>query len=133
MNDDNKILNQNMPPAVQVVQSQPQAAVQPAQPPNPVGSVNKEVGTVGVVSDFIKPSEAEPQISNEPEIEDEYKQVINHAKQFTPVPSTSSGKTTMLMSEEEIADKLKLGRGDDSGKWLASLLKKIITVIGFQT
>ena len=34
------------------------------------------------------------------------------------------------MSEEEIADKLKTGRDDDSGKWLAGLIGKIIRAMG---
>lgn len=145
MDGNNKIVNQNMPPVTQADQAQTQAVVQPIQPvqpvvpAQPVGSVNKEVGPITApVSEFVKPSEVEPQISkdlkdlgieakkDEPNIADEHKGIIEHAKQFTPISSSPTGKVVMPMSEEEMTDKLKTGRNDDSGKWLAGLIRKII-------
>lgn len=144
MDDNTKIVNQNPPPVAQADQTQPQATVAPIQPSAPVGSVNKELGSVvSPVSEFIKPSETEPQIEkdiaelgveakkDEPNITDEHKDFIDHAKQFTPVSSSSKNKITMPMSEEEVAEKLKTGQDDDSGKWLAGLIRKIIKVLGF--
>lgn len=138
--DNNKIVNQNANPVAQTNQAQPQAPVQPAVP---VGSPNKETGHVGLsVSEFVKPSETEPQINqelaglgvetkkDEPNIADEHKQVIDHAKQFSPVPSSPSSKVSLPMTEEEIGEKLKTGQDDDSEKWLAGLIKKIIKVMG---
>ena len=106
---------------------------------SPVGSSNKEASPIGTPnSEFIKPSEIEPQIDkdikelgveakkDEPNIGDEHKHIINHAKQFIPASSSLSSKITMPMSETEIASKLKAGQDDDSGKWLAGLLNKII-------
>lgn len=136
MNDDNQNVNQNTPPppVAQTDQTQPQI-----QPVAPVGSVNKEVGpVVSPVSESVKLSETEPRISqelkdlgieakkDEPNITDEHRSFIDHAKQFTPVSSSSSGKITMPMSEEDISRQLKTGQNDDSGKWLAWLLKKVI-------
>lgn len=142
MNDDVKKVNQNTSPTVPADQSQPQ--VQPVAPSAPTGSVNKEVGPIASpVSEFLKPTDVEPQIDkdiaelgveakkDEPNITDEHKGIIEHAKQYSPISSTSTGKVIMPMSEEEIADKLKTGQDDDSGKWLASLIQKIIKVIGF--
>src|SRR3989344_6908146 len=141
MNDDNKTVNQNTPPVVQTDQTQPpQPQVQPVAP---VGSINKEVGPiVSPVSESVNPPETEPRISqelrdlgieakkDEPNITNEHKAFIDHAKQFTPVSSSSSGKVTMPMSEEEVRDKLRTGQDDDSGKWLAGLLQKIIKAMG---
>lgn len=150
MNDDNRMLNQNTPPVAPTVaedQAQPQTVVQPIVPvalSAPVGSTNKEVGSiVSPVPEFVKPSEAEPQIEkdiaelgveakkDEPNITDEHKDFIDHAKQFTPVSSSPKSKITMPMSEEEVAEKLKTGQDDDSGKWLAGLIRKIIKIMGF--
>ena len=139
MNDDNKTVNQNTPPPVaQTDQTQPQI-----QPVAPVGSVNKEVGpVVSSVSESVKPTDAEPRISqelkdlgieakkDEPNIAGEHRDFIDHAKQFTPVSSSLSGKVTMPMSEKEIESQLKTGQNDDSGKWLAGLLQKIIKAMG---
>jgi len=136
MDDNIKNVNQNANPVNPVGQAQPQTPVQPAAP---VGAPNKETGPVSIpFSEFVKPSETQPQISqeladlgvetkkDEPNITDEHKRIIGHAKQFTPVPTGPSGKVTMPMSEEEVVAKLKIGQDDDSGKWLARLIKKII-------
>ena len=140
MNDDNKIVNQNAPPITQANQVQPQASVQPVVPAE---SLNKETEPVGSpVSEFLKPTDAEPQINQElkdlgieakkdaPNITDEHRGIVDHAKQFTPVPLSPSGKVSLPMSEDEIVDKLKTGGNDDSGKWLAGLIKKVIAVMG---
>jgi hypothetical protein len=139
MSDDNIILNQNIPPSTQAVQPEPQVTVQPTQPVAPTVSANKETEpTISLTPEVVKPSEAEPQISKDlkelgieakkdaPEITDEHGGIVEHAKEFIPVSSSPSNKITMPMSEEEITAKLKAGQDDDSDKWLAKLLKKII-------
>lgn len=151
MNDDNKIVNQNPPSAVQADQAQPQPAVapvqptQPVQPVTPVGSVNKEAGPVdATVSEFIKPSETQPQIDSElkeigvkevkdkPDLTFEHKELgVDHAGSNITVSTQPSVPVKLPMSEEEIADKLKTGQDDDSGKWLAGLLQKLIKAFGF--
>lgn len=151
MDTNTKIVNQNVPPVAptdqtaQADQTQPQVQPQAVtQPVEPVGSTNKEAGPiVSPVPEFVKPSETQPQIEkdiaelgveakkDEPNIADEHKGFIDHAKQFTPVSSSPKNKITMPMSEEEVADKLKTGQNDDSGKWLAGLIRKIIKVLGF--
>lgn len=146
MDDNAKIVNQNTPPVVQDDQAQPQATVQPIAPVASVGSVNKEVGPIASpVSEFVKPTEAEPQISQElkesgveaksdrPDLTFEHKELgVDHAGPHVPVATSPSGKITMPMSEEEVADKLKTGQDDDSGKWLAGLINKVIAVMGFR-
>lgn len=146
MDDNNKIISQNVDPVAQASPVQPQTPVQPAQSAQrPTGSLNKEVGPiVSDVSEFVKPTDTEPQIDkdleelgiearkDEPNIADESKQVIDHAKQFSPVPSFPSGKISLPMSENEVADRLKTGQDDDSGKWLAGLIRKIIAVMGLR-
>ncbi|OGH17718.1 MAG: hypothetical protein A3C22_02670 [Candidatus Levybacteria bacterium RIFCSPHIGHO2_02_FULL_37_10] len=143
MNDDVGNLNQNTLSVNQAVRAQPQPSQAPLQSVVPASSPNKETGPISTsVSEFVKPTETEPQISQElkdigieakkdaPDATDEHKGVIEHAKQFTPVSASPPGKVTMPMSEEEIADKLKTGRDDDSGKWLAGLIGKIIRAMG---
>lgn len=140
MNDDVKNANQKTFPVAQADQAQPQAVVQPVVP---AGSVNKEVGPV-VVSDseFVKPSEAEPQISQElkesgveaksdkPNLTVEHRGLVDHAGSHTPVSTTPSKTIQYPMSEEEIEKQLKAGQDDDSGTWLAGLIKKIMKVLG---
>lgn len=137
MSDDNQNLNQNATPVAQTDLTH-------GQPVTPTGSANKETGPISAPdAEFMQPTDVEPQIDkdiaelgveakkDEPNITDEHKGIIEHAKQYSPISSASAGKVTMPMSEEEIADKLKTGQDDDSGKWLASLIQKIIKVIGF--
>jgi hypothetical protein len=137
MDDNNKTVSQNISQVVQDDQVQPQAQVQPVVP---TGSLNKETGPVSTPApEFIKPSETEPQISqdlkelgieakkDEPNVSSEHKGIIEHAKQFAPISTPPSGKIVMPMSEEEIEKQLKTGQDDDSGKWLARLIKKIIS------
>lgn len=141
MNDDNQNVNQNTPPppVAQTDQTQPQI-----QPIMPVGSVNKEVGPiVSPVSEAVKPTDAEPQISqelkdlgieakkDEPNITPEHKEIgVDHSGPHAPVPTSSSGNVILPMSEKEIESQLKTGQNDDSGKWLAGLLQKIIKAMG---
>ncbi len=137
MNNDNKTLNQTQNQVL------PQAVIQPVQSVAPVGSVNKEVGPiVAPVSEFIKPTETEPQISQELKdmgvverkdaliLDNSHKSIgIQHSGTSTPIQTAPTGKITLPMSEDEVADKLKSGQDDDSGKWLAALIKKIIAVM----
>lgn len=122
---------------------QPQAPVQPVVPVAPIGSANKEAGPVGSpISEFVKPTETEPEITkelkdlgveakkDEPNVTDEHKAFIDHAKQFASVQAPASSKVTLPMSEDEIADKLKTGQDDDSGKWLAGIVQKVIRAFG---
>ena len=131
MSGDTKILDQN-PDSV--------SQINPAQP---TGSMLKEQAPIGQnFSETVKPSETEPQINqeladlgveakkDEPNITDEHKGAIEHAKQFTPIPSGSTGKVKLPMSEDEVIDKLKTGQDDDSGKWLSKLIQKIMKVMG---
>jgi hypothetical protein len=138
MDDNNKIVNQNTsqaaPPAGQV-QSQAQA-----QPDLPTGAVNKEIGPIGGSdSEFVKLSEAEPQISKElkesgveaksdkPDLTFEHKELgLDHAGSNITVMTQSSSAVKLPMSEAEIKNKLKTGQDDDSEKWLAWLIKKIM-------
>ncbi len=145
MNDDNKTVGQNADPAVQQDQTQPQSSVQSDQPIDHAGSANKETGPVSTsVSEFVKPTDTEPQIDEDlaelgieakkenPDLTDEHKQAgIGYAKETTPVPSQPTGAVKLPMSEEEVADTLKIGQDDDSGKWLAGLIRKVIKAMGF--
>jgi hypothetical protein len=136
MTADPKIVNQNPAPVVQDDQKQPQEQIQPVVA---AGSLNKETApVVSLGNEFIKPSETEPQVDGdlkelgveakkeEPNIGDEHKGIVEHAKEFTPVSTSPSGSIAMPMSEQEVSDKLKTGQDDDSEKWLAGLIKKII-------
>lgn len=133
MNDNTKVSDQNPVSGIQV------------QPIAPVGSANKEAESD--LSEFIRPvgSEVSPNLSpeeekagievesNKPELTPQHKELgIDHAGPDIPVPSSPSGKVTMPMSEEEVVDKLKTGRDDDSGKWLARLINKVIAVMRFK-
>lgn len=140
MDDNTKIVGQNTSSAVQSDQAQPQAAVQPTMPPAPVGSANKEVGAISApVSEFIKPTDTEPQVSPElkesgveaksdkPDLTFEHKELgLDHAGSNITVSSQPSSPIRLPMSEDEIADKLKTGQDEDSGKGLAKLIQKII-------
>jgi hypothetical protein len=143
MNDDVKNATQNVSPVIQLNQAQPQTVAQPIQPSAPVGSTNKEIASVNSnPSEFVKPSEAELKVGSEladlgveakkdsPNIADKHRDFIDHAKQFAPTPSSASGKVSLPMSEEEIEKKLKTGQDDDSEKWLAGLIRKIIKAMG---
>jgi hypothetical protein len=145
MDDNVKNVSQNTSPMVQDDQAQVQPVVAPVQPVAPAGSVNKEAGPVGRSdSDFIKPSETEPQVdkdlkeagveteSDKPTLTFEHKDLgISHVgANITPV-TQSSASVQLPMTEEEIGNKLKTGQNDDSERWLAGLLNKIMKAIGF--
>ena len=105
-----------------------------------MGSTNKEAPLVAGLPE-IKPagSEAKHGIDNKlaeigveevrdrPDLTPEHQELgIDHAGPHVPVSSSPSGKVTLPMSEGEMADKLKTGQDDDSGRWLAWLVKKIM-------
>lgn len=136
MNSDTKTLDRNP-----VSSPVPCNAVLPQ-----MGSLSKEVPPVAVVSE-LKPAGQEvkhaigkelidlgvKEISGRLDLTPEHKELgLGHAGESTPAPSSASGKVTMPMSEEEIANKLKVGQDDDSGKWQAVLLKKIIDIMSFK-
>ena len=137
MNDDAKNVNQNMSSAVQADPTQPQVQVQPVAS---VGSVNKETAPVAAPnSEFIKPSEAEPQVNKElkeagvevrsdsPNLTPEHKELgIDHAGPSVPVSTVSASSIQYPMSEEEIKEQLKTGQDDSYKKWLARLIDKVI-------
>lgn len=149
MDSNNKIVNQNTPPVAQNDQMQTQPTVAPVQPVAPVGSVNKETGPIDVGKTKINElSPSSPEVSHEisqelkdigveenkdrPDLTFEHKEMgIEHAGPYVPVSTSPSNLIQYPMSEEEIADKLKTGQNDDSGKWLAGLVHKIMKVMGF--
>ena len=107
----------------------------------PVGSSNKEapISTVGLSE--LKPTgqEVEHKIDQElrelgveekkdrPNLTSEHKKLgLSHAEPHVPVSTIPPSNVVLPMSETEIASKLKAGQDDDSGKWLAGLLNKII-------
>lgn len=138
MSNDVKIVDQN-PVSSSLIGSQ-------VQPQVPVGSPNKELGSSGVnISEFVRPAGAEvshkldqeqvesgvEEKKDFPDLTFEHKQVgIEPAGPHVPVPSGPTGKITLPMSEEEVAGKLKTGKSDDSGKWLAKLIDKVIRALG---
>jgi hypothetical protein len=142
MDDNNKIASQKTPPVIPTDQAQPQI-----QPVVPTGSLNKETGPVNASSsEFVKPTDMEPQIDQDlkelgveakkekPDLTFEHKEIgIEHAGPHIAVSTVPSGKVTLPMSEEEIMDKLKTGQDDDSSKWLAGLINKVIAVMGFRS
>lgn len=132
MSDDIKTADQNPVSGIQT------------SPSSPVGLANKEVGPASSgVSEFAKPTDAEPRISqelkdlgieakkDEPNITPEHKELgVDHSGPHAPVPTSSSGNVILPMSEKEIESQLKTGQNDDSGKWYAGLLQKIIKAMG---
>lgn len=135
MNDNTKVLDQNpvsVPVANNVVQ--------------PQGSLSKEKAPIGPnLSEFIRPAgpEGSPNVSKEekaagvevksdkPNLTFEHKELgVDHAGPHVSVPTSPSGKVTLPMSEEEVTAQLKTGQDDDSGKWLAGLIRKVIKVFG---
>lgn len=131
MSGDAKVLEQNPISAGQSAVAQPQV---------PVGSASKEAPRISApMSEFAKPSGAEimpnipPEVSghvrvnnDEPNLTPEHKDLVDHAGPNVTVPSSPSGKILLPMSEEEVAEQLRTGQDDDSRKWYAELVKKII-------
>jgi hypothetical protein len=110
-----------------------------------MGSLKKEAPIISIPE--LKPagSEVSHNISQElkdigveekkdgPDLTFEHKKLgFEHAGPSVPIPPSPSGKITLPMSEEEIASKLKVGQDDDSGKWHAGLLRKIIAAMRFK-
>lgn len=128
MNDDNKNLNQNATtPVVSAGETQPQA------PAGTLGS--KERGPINLAG-------TEVQHNLTPEVADagvkEYQEGPNLTdehfkagiKESIPPPLVSTNPVTLPMTEEEIERKLRGGQDDDSGKWLAKLISKIMKAMG---
>lgn len=129
MNNDNKILDQNP-----VLGNQ-------AQPSAPVGMANKETGPIPSVVPEIMPAGPEvkhnigqestalgvKEIQDRPDLTEGVD--IRHAGPSVPVPSGPTGKVSLPMSKEEIENQLKTGQDDDSGKWLAGLIRKVIAAM----
>jgi hypothetical protein len=145
MDDNTKMMNQNTPQVVQDDQAQSQAVVQPVQPSVSGGMANKEIAPTPSTISELKPSgpEVNHEINQElkdigveekkdsPDLTFEHKELgVDHAGPHIPVSSAISNKVQLPMSEEEIEKQLKTGQNDDSGKWLAGLVRKIMKVIG---
>jgi len=130
MNGDVKVLDQNpvSPISGSAVQSQ-------------IGSLNKEAQPVTGLPE-LKPAGTEVSHNLDQEIKDvgvEEKKDrpdlteaidIQHSGPSIPVSTVSSTSIQYPMSEQEIENKLKTGPSDDSGKWLAGLIKKIMKALG---
>ncbi len=119
--------------------SDDQNAQQP--PTQPVGSVAKEQGPLGV-SEFIKPSGAEstpvipPEVAEhgvetvtdyeKPQLTQEHKEVgIHEAKESVPVSTQPTGSVQLPMTEEEARQTVKMHKKvSDSILWLAALILK---------
>lgn len=137
MDDNNKIVNQSADPVAQI---------NPVQ--SSTGSANKEMGPVGSSASQLtelQPAGAEvshnisqelkdlgvEESKDKPDLTREHNQIgVSHAGPHVTVPSGASGKVSLPMSEEEINKQLKIGRNDDSEKWLARLIQKIIKAMG---
>ncbi|MDP2637646.1 MAG: hypothetical protein Q8P26_01130 [Candidatus Levybacteria bacterium] len=154
MDDKTKIMSQNGGVVNQggQAQAQPQPVQKPADKPisSPVSAPNKEIGPVSVNSSRVNEvSPAGPEVSHEvsqelkdigveekkdrPNLTDDHKQMgINHAGASVPVATVPTRDVKLPMSEEEVAGKLKSGENDDSGKWLAGLINKVIAVMGLK-
>jgi hypothetical protein len=103
--------------------------------PNPVGVPNKEAEKP--VSDFVVPSEVEPQISEEvkeagveiraefPTLSDEHISAgINPALENTPVKTEPSDNISLPMTKEEAKSNAK-GNISDSKTWLSRLVFRL--------
>jgi len=130
MNGDVKVLDQNSTPPVSGNVVQPQ-----------IGSLNKEVQPAAGLPE-LKPAGSEVIHSIDQELKDvgieekkdrpDLTQAIDvqHSGSSAPVSTTPSKSIQYPMSEKEIEDKLKTGPADDSGKWLAGLIRKIMKALG---
>ena len=136
MNDNTKVLDQNP--------STPQVPIQPVPG---VGGTNKEAvrPVVAPVSEFVRPSGAETVLNIPPEVSEvnvaevksdrpnltfEHKDLVDHAGPHVPVKTSPTSNVRLPMTEEEIANQLKGGQDDNSGKWLAGLIQKVIRAMG---
>lgn len=121
-------------------QLQPQT---PTAPISLVGVPNKEAATA--VSEFVRPAgpEVKPSLSPEvseagvevktdrPDLTFEHKEIgLDHAGATQPVLTIPTGKVRLPMTEEEVANQLKVGQDDDSRKWLAGVIDRVIKALG---
>ncbi|OGH24194.1 MAG: hypothetical protein A3B47_00700 [Candidatus Levybacteria bacterium RIFCSPLOWO2_01_FULL_39_24] len=113
----------------------------------PQGSLNKEKTPIGTnLSEFVRPAgpEISPNLPQEvsesgvevktdkPNLTLEHQELgMEHAGPNITVLTQPSAPIKLPMSEEEITNKLKTGQDDDSGKWQAGLIQKIIKAMGF--
>lgn len=145
---DNSLPNQtNDDQNLQQTQSQQQP---PAQP---VGSVAKEHGPIGVSveskpEEYIVPSgaEVEPVVSPElaehgvevvanrehPVLSDDHRQIgIQHAKESVPVTTHPQGSIQLPMTEEDADRRFRTTKVDDSDHWFTALVKKAYEQLRF--
>jgi len=123
----------------------PTAVVGPTQPQNPVGTLGgKERGQMVTTSKLnlagtevrhsIDQQSAElgvREIQDRPDLGPEHiESGVRHSGAFNPFQTTPSNSIQYPMSEEEIGKQLKTGQDDDSGKWLAGLIQKVIKAMG---
>lgn len=137
--------NQN----AQLVDTQPQApgggSVVQQPVVTPVSVPQKEQQPVASeVSEFVKPSEAEPVIHPElaevgvkevtevPELTLEDKKAgIEPAKESVPVSAAPSGLVQLPMTEEEALRTIKTTKPSDSRHWWAVLVEKVFQVLKY--
>ena len=109
--------------------------------PTPVGSVHKEQGPAAPVvqtSEFIKPSDSEPQITKElseigveavshtPALTKEHQDAgVYHAKESVPVATEPAGIVALPMTQTQAVSILKMHKKvSESILWLATLILK---------
>ncbi|MBI4089552.1 MAG: hypothetical protein HY424_02485 [Candidatus Levybacteria bacterium] len=144
MNNDDKTVNQNTSVPSQPAQVPPDDGVV-----SPVGSPNKEISPAGIntpQSGELNPAGAEVKHNigqelkemgieekvDRPDLTKEHEKAgVRHAGPSIPAPTRLSS-SSYPMSEDEVSSKLKTGSGDDSGTWLAVLIKKVMTALGFE-
>lgn len=131
MSNDTQVLDRNpISPPVSGNQVQPQ-----------MGSLNKEVPLATGLSE-LRPSGPEinhkldqelkelgvEERNDKPDLTFEHQEIgVKYAGSNVVVQASTPSKVTLPMSDEEIERIMKTGQNDDSGKWLARLIKKIIT------
>ncbi len=120
----------------------PQSPAQPFIPTQPVGTLQKEQ-FVSPASEFIKPSEQEPNISPEekesgvetvsqyPRLSEEHVKIgIKPLGDTVPVSATPSGMVQLLMTQKRTTSILKMHKKvSDSILWLATLILKQVKII----
>lgn len=117
--------------------SQKQNQADNATPLNPVGVPQKEV-EVGIVSDYISPSETAPKIDKEvsdagvkeisqtPRLAEEHYNIgVKHSLEATPVKTEPTGMVKLPMEQSQANEAAK-GNVNDSKTWLSNLVLKLI-------
>lgn len=139
MDDINQAQDQSQAPAGASVVQQPVAT--------PVSVPQKEQQPVSSeVSEFVKPSEAEPVIHPElsevgvekvkevPDLTLEDKKAgLEPAKESVPVSTAPSGLVQLLMTEEEAERTIKTTSVSDSRHWLAVLVEKVFQLLKYDS